>query len=350
MNKKVCLISDIHFGVNKNSEMFLNSSIDFFENQLVPYLKNEHITDIFILGDVYDNRNSINVRISDEVYNVFGNILGDFNIIILIGNHDIYYKTSNDVHSLKSLDLFPNVEVIDSITEKTIFGVKTLFCPWVVDYNDQSLYDTLDSSEAEVLFGHFDIIGFALNKTRVSTEGLNAEIFSNFTKVFSGHYHTPSAKQFGGTEIVYIGSPYQMTRNDEGERKGVVILDLKTLNYERYVNNTSIKFISCEYPELPTPEDVVGNIVDAKINIHKKDIIGNVIDKYIKKIEDMKPIDSVNVVMNVISDEVADFNDAVHGRMTSIPDLIELYINNDSDIDNKDEILEEIMNIYEEVS
>jgi DNA repair exonuclease SbcCD nuclease subunit len=214
MTKKVCLVSDIHFGVNKNSELFLNSSIDYFRDQLVPYLQKENITHILVLGDVFDNRNSINVRISDKVRMVFGEIFGEFEITILIGNHDTYYKTSNDVHSLKFLDLLPNVEVIDQVCYKEILGVNTMFCPWVFDYNDPVLQEMFDTSEVDVLFGHFDIVGFALNRTRVSTEGLQPESFSNFKKVFSGHYHTPSSKRIGKTEIAYIGSPYQMTRND----------------------------------------------------------------------------------------------------------------------------------------
>ena len=350
MNKKVCLVSDIHFGVNKNSELFLNSSIRFFRDQLVPYLEKEEITHILVLGDVFDNRNSINVRISDEVHRVFGEILGDFDVTILIGNHDIYYKTSNNVHSLKFLDLLPNVEVIDQLCYKEIFGIKTMFCPWIFDYNDPHIAEMFETTESDVLFGHFDIIGFALNRTRVSTEGLQPESFSKFKKVFSGHYHTPSSKRIGKTEIAYIGSPYQMTRNDRNEPKGVIILNLETLRYKRVLNETSIEFFEVEYPEIPNKEDVEGNIVDAVITIDKKDIIGNVIDKYVEKIEKMNPVEKVNVVMNVISENSSDFDELKHGKMNSIPDLIELYINNDNEIDNKEIVLNTIMEIYEEVN
>lgn len=349
MNKKLCLISDMHFGVNKNSELFLNNSVDFCKNELVPYLKKEHITHIVVLGDVFDNRNTINVKIIDEVHNVFGNILAEFDVTILIGNHDIYYKTTIDVHSLKSLDLLPNVEIIDKITHKDIFGITTLFCPWIVDYNDEEFNNVLETSESDVLFGHFDIVGFALNRTRISTEGVDSDIFTNFKKVFSGHYHTPSSKRIGSTEISYIGSPYQMNRNDMDEPKGIIILNLETLRYKRVVTKSCIEFKSIEYPEIPLKEDIEGNIVDAIITIDKHDIVGNMIDKYIDKIESMNPIEKVNVIMNVISDNSVDFDSMIHGKMTSIPDLIELYINNDDDIKDKEEVLVEIMKIYEEV-
>lgn len=349
MNSKVAMVSDIHFGVNKNSELFLNSSIRFFTEEFVPYLRAENISTILILGDVFDNRNNINVKVNDEVYNLFINVLNEFKIYILIGNHDIYYKTSNEVHSLKLLNHLENVEVIDKVCHIELFGVNTMFCPWVFDYHDQELIKTFEESTADVLFGHFDIVGFALNSTRVSLEGLNSEVFHGFKKVFSGHYHTPSSKKFGKTEIVYIGSPYQMTRNDKNETKGFIVLNLDSLRYKRVANTVSTKFIEVEYPEIPDEKDIAGNIVDALISIHKKDMTGNIIDKYVEKIEKMGPAEKVNVVLNVISENTSDF-DNIKNKITSIKDLIELYINNDKDIENKDEILKIIMNIYDEVT
>jgi DNA repair exonuclease SbcCD nuclease subunit len=349
MSKRVAIVSDIHFGVNKNSELFLNSTIRFFTEEFVPYLKAEGIDTILILGDVFDNRNNIHVKINDEVYNLFINVLNEFKIYILIGNHDIYYKTSNDVHSLKLLNHLENVTVVDKICNIELFGVNTMFCPWVFDYEDPNLIEMLENPNADVLFGHFDIVGFALNSTRVSMEGLNSEIFSGFKKVFSGHYHTPSSKKLGKTEIVYIGSPYQMTRNDKNETKGFIVLNLETLRYKRVANTVSTKFIEVEYPEIPEPEVVAGNIVDALITINKKDLTGNIIDKYVEKLEKMNPAEKINVVLNVINDHLSDF-ETVKNKITSVKDLIELYINNDKEIDDKDQLLKIIMDIYDEVA
>lgn len=348
MSSKVAIVTDIHFGVNKNSEIFLNSSIKFFKEQFVPYLEKEKIKKILILGDVFDNRNNINVRISDEVYNLFINTLNKFDITILIGNHDIYYKTSNEIHSLKLLNHLNNVEVIDTICHKEIFGVNALFCPWIVNYNDPNIIKMFDESDAEILFGHFDIIGFYLNNSRISTEGLESEVFLKFKKVFSGHYHTPSSKFIGKTEIIYVGSPYQMTRNDMRDIKGFIVLDMATFKYKRIPNDVSLKFISIDYPEIPEREEIEGNIVDVNISIDKKDIVGNIIDKYIEKIEKCNPSEKVNVNLNVINTSNSDFEDMKH-KITSIKDLIELYINNDNSIDNKDEVLNLTMEIYDEV-
>jgi len=345
---KIILLSDIHFGVNKNSEIFLNSSLEFFIEQLRPYMYKNKIYDMYILGDVYENRTNINVHISDEVYKLFNTEFKDFNITILIGNHDIYYKTTNDVHSLKLLNHLDNVNIIDTIETINIKGTDVMFCPWVVDYNDISIHDEFEKTSADVLFGHFDIIGFNLNKTNISSVGLQAEDFSNFKKVFSGHYHTPSSKRIGSTEIIYCGSPYQTNRNDIDEAKGFIVLNLDTLRYKRVENDVSIKFIEIEYPEIPDEELIKGNIVDAIITIEKSEIKGNLIDKYLETIEKMKPLE-LNPSLNIIVNEHSDL-DIEANNINSVKDLFETYINNTDDINDKEDILNLINDIHDEVS
>ncbi len=346
MNKTV-LISDIHFGVNKNSEIFLESSLLFFKKQLLPYMNDNNITRLFILGDVYENRTAINVHVSNEVHKLFAVDFANIEIIILIGNHDIYYKTTNEVHSLKTLNLLDNVRIVDEIETININGVDILWCPWVVDYSDTSIISEFEKSPAKLLFGHFDIVGFNLNKTRISSIGLHPEDFTKFKKVFSGHYHTPSSKRIGSTEIIYCGSPYQTNRNDLGEDKGFIVLNLDTLRYKRISNNVSIKYIEVEYPEIPDAEVVEGNIVDAIITIEKEEAQGDVIDKYLESIEKLKPLE-LNPSLNIIIHEHSDF-DITANNINSVKDLFETYINNTDAIDNKEDILYLINDIHDSV-
>ena len=71
MNNKVCLITDLHFGVRKNSEVYFDSQKNFLTNQLIPYLKENDITKIFFLGDIFDNRNNINTKVQNDVFHLF---------------------------------------------------------------------------------------------------------------------------------------------------------------------------------------------------------------------------------------------------------------------------------------
>ena len=351
-NKKVAIISDIHFGVNKNSELFLNSSLKFFKTQFVPYLIENDINVILVLGDVFDSRSSINVKTNNEVWTLFSEVLKGFNVKILVGNHDIYYKTTIDVNSLKGLNELKDVDVIKSITHMDILGINCLMCPWIVDYDDKEFHDALNNSNADVLFGHFDIVGFTLNSSKVSDVGVKSDVFSNFKKVFSGHYHTPSSKKIGRTEIVYIGSPYQIDRNDMNDDKGFIILNLETLRYKRVINTTSLKFITVEYPDLPKDFEVNGNIVDAHITVTKNQLKNNLIDEYLSNLESMHPAEKINPIFTVVSDDQVDMGSSIDNGIHSIPDLLELYINNDDSIDDneKTEIFNITMAIHDGVS
>ena len=62
---KVALISDLHFGIKKSDLKFQKSQLAFFEKQLVEELKMRDIKDIFVLGDVFDTRQAVNVQTSN---------------------------------------------------------------------------------------------------------------------------------------------------------------------------------------------------------------------------------------------------------------------------------------------
>ena len=64
---KVALLADLHFGVKRGDQIWMNSQVRFFKNQLVPELKKQNIKDIWILGDVFDTRESVNVNVISTV-------------------------------------------------------------------------------------------------------------------------------------------------------------------------------------------------------------------------------------------------------------------------------------------
>ena len=57
---KIAVISDLHFAIKKSDKTFLQSQLRFFEEQLVPELKSRNIKNLFVLGDVFDTRQSSN--------------------------------------------------------------------------------------------------------------------------------------------------------------------------------------------------------------------------------------------------------------------------------------------------
>jgi hypothetical protein len=95
--------------------------------------------------------------------------------------------------------------------------------------------------------GHLELQGFRVNKHLVMEEhGLEANLFSNFTKVFSGHYHTRSDN---GT-VFYLGNPYEMYWTDVNDTRGFHIFDTETLEHTP-INNPYKLFYNIYYEDTP---------------------------------------------------------------------------------------------------
>ena len=131
---RVALLADLHIGIKKGDQTFFDSQYRFFKEQLVPELNKAWVKDIWILGDVFDTRPTITIQTINRVIDLFKNVLMDFNIRIIVGNHDMFYNTDLGVNSLKILSLLPNVTVYEDAVTETIDGRTIRFQPWITDY------------------------------------------------------------------------------------------------------------------------------------------------------------------------------------------------------------------------
>lgn len=340
---KVAIITDLHFGIKKANDLFLESQLSFYRNQFEPYLKKNGIKEIFVLGDIFDNRVSINIKIKNAVLALFGDLLKEYKIYMLIGNHDCFYTNSIETNSIKFLDMLKNVYLIDKNSIVELYNKKILLAPWIV--NDKAFISEINNIQEriDVCMGHFAINGFYLNKFKIEESGMSNDSFTKFKKVFSGHFHTRSTKIYNDTEMIYIGSPYQLTRSDCNEERGFCILDMDTFDYEFIDNEHSLKYITLNYPEKFTKKMIEGNIIDVNVKF-EKGIDDVKLQTYIKTIENFKPIvPPVIIPVNsfVGPDSVGDF------EVKSASDLMKEYIEA-LDIDNKDEIYLTLEKLYEE--
>jgi DNA repair exonuclease SbcCD nuclease subunit len=345
---KICLISDIHWGVHKSSKVFYSSQERYFTKELIPYLVENNIKDLYILGDMWDNRESTNNKVQNIVYHIF-ELLDehDIKVTMLIGNHDTQYKTNIDFHSLKYLSLFPNVTIIDRITETEIDGLSVTMFPWQTD----DLFTT-KTYNGDIAFGHFDIAGCLLNKSTIQEAGISQQwFFKNFNKTFSGHYHTQSEySDAAGNEIIYLGAPYHLNRNDINSNRGVVILDTDTLEFERVYSKTPLKYISAIYPKPIEDIDIPNNIIDIHVNVTDK-FDSKELNEYIYAIEnnaDGLPV-NVNVVPHYenISLDHDDIDQEKLNKVKSIPDMVKLKLEEmDISDDMRKEVDEYVNKIY----
>ena len=56
---KVAIITDQHFGARKNSKLFHNYFLKFYNDIFFPYLEKHGITTVVDMGDTFDSRKGI---------------------------------------------------------------------------------------------------------------------------------------------------------------------------------------------------------------------------------------------------------------------------------------------------
>ena len=285
------MIADIHIGIKKADPIFMESQLRFFREQFVPELTEQGIKTIWVLGDVFDTRQQINTLVINKVIELFRDTLKDFDINIIVGNHDMYLTTDTGINSLKILDLLPNITVYEHQESLTIDGKKILVQPWVVDYAQENLI----IGKYDYCFCHADIIGFDQGGGRLSESGLVAkEILKHVDAVYSGHYHNGVHRQFEkGKSITYLGAPYQLTRIDRGGTRGYHILDIATGERTMVENKVSMKFTRHVYPDVNL-EVIPGNVVDLDIPAEYNDQTKK-ISVLVTKLERLKPAYPVNI-------------------------------------------------------
>lgn len=229
---KICLISDTHFGHKNDSLLFHTAFVKFYDDIFFPELKKRSIKTIVHLGDLFDRRKYINFHILYRTRIDFLQKLvdGGYDTHILIGNHDTYFRDSNDVNSVTELIhmRYPKFHIYENTEEVVFDDRRILFVPWLNPNNMSAGMDHIDETKAEVAFGHLEIAGYHMSQTQVCEHGMDASIFKKFKLVLSGHFHHPNMT----ANIRYLGSPYEMTFADLNDPRGFYIFDTDTLALE----------------------------------------------------------------------------------------------------------------------
>lgn len=340
---KVALLTDTHLGFRKGSEIFLNSQMKFFREQFIPELKAAGIDTILHLGDFFDNRVHINSKVLNQVIELIGTDLKDFQIYILVGNHDSYFESTIEVNSVEPLSLFPHVHVIKNISQIELSGRKITAVPWIVKEED-AISQLEKLPQSDICIGHLELASFDMFKNKICEHGLSFQYFAEMFKItFSGHFHTRSVKEFGnGHKIVYMGNAYHLTRNDIGDDRGYCILDLDTLEYELVNNNVSLKYIRATYPAQLNESDVVGNNIDVYVDFQtasEEDV-----HNYVRRLEGFKP---AFLPIQIKSINTMTYNNVTDIEIGSITDLMNEYIQA-LPIENKEKMIKLLMSLYEE--
>lgn len=228
---KYALITDMHFGARNDSLLFLDYYEKFYSETFFPTLEKEKIANIIILGDTFDRRKYVNYQTLQRSKQMFFDVCRDRNIFIsmLVGNHDTYFKNTNEVNSINLLlNSYDNILVFDK--PETIGNM--CYIPWICADNYEASLNEINNTQAAYCFGHFEIDGFAMYRGLPSSEGLSRGLFRKFAYTFSGHYHHRSSAD----GIYYLGNPYELTWSDYNDPRGFHIFDTSSETLSFYSN------------------------------------------------------------------------------------------------------------------
>lgn len=256
---KIFLISDTHFGIHPvKQDRWLNMQTSWVENFLIPFLqKHAKPDDILVhLGDVYDNRSSINIKVLNSVVNIFTELGKILPVHVLIGNHDMWAMSDTEINSTVSIKHIPNVNLYTKPTVIQCGQKSVLMNPWT--HGKTAEMEVLQRYKADYLFTHSDLKGARtqIYPTRPHNRNiLELKDFKSFKRVYSGHIHI---NQTIGN-FTFVGSPYHLDRNDIGDKKGIYIFN-PDLEQEMFVENEG----SPQYKKFTIKEESDINRIDEK--------------------------------------------------------------------------------------
>jgi DNA repair exonuclease SbcCD nuclease subunit len=288
LNKsKVAIFSDLHLGVHLDSTTWHQVALNWCD-WFVEQLRAKNIRDILFLGDFYHHRSDISVA-TLHVAGLILDKLSDFNVVMIVGNHDAYYKDRSDINSLSILAGRKNLTVISETTTTTLFGKTVTFIPWGGEI--------ANLPKADAIFGHLEIESFKMNSFKTCDHGAKSlDLLTKAELVMSGHFHLRDERIYNEGKIVYVGNPFEMDFGDLGSTKGYYVLDFDDLSYEFFTNTISPIHKKISLTELSNTKSLTGADINEMVNgnfvkfVVDKKANGDAIDALIQKFSVYKPL------------------------------------------------------------
>ena len=353
---KIALITDTHFGARNDNLAFNEYFYKFWEEEFFHYLDKHNIKTVIHFGDLMDRRKFLSYKIAKDLRERFIEqfVHRGITLHIMAGNHDTYYKNTNEVNSLYELigepgkEKYPNIHCYDSPCTEEFDGTGIHFMPWICTDNYERSMRSVEMTYAQVCMGHFEINGFEMHQGHFSENGYEKNFLNKFDTVFSGHFH----KKSDDGHIYYLGNTYQMTWSDDGCPKGFHIFDTSTRELERIVNPHTI-FEKVYYDDTTTDYSEF-NVLTLKdkfvkiIVVNKKDFYK--FDRFLDKVLSESGAHEVKIVEDFSELDAENVDDAIVENAEDNMTLIERYIAElDVDLD-KSRLTNMMKSLYVEAS
>ena len=348
---KIALITDTHWGVRNDNVSFHDNSKKFLDDVFYPTLVSNGINHVIHLGDIVDRRKYINFLTAKRMRDDFLSPLENMRITldIIAGNHDVYYKNTNEVNALKELidGRYYNINIYTEATTVTQEdGTPILYVPWINDQNRAATLKEIHDTKSQIVLGHLELEGFQMYRGSMASHGDSPDLFGRFDVVCSGHYHHKSS----AGNIHYLGSHCQFTWSDHGDDRGFHILDTETKELE-FVANPYEMFAKLWYDDVTNgkePESYeLSNLKDKFVKVivsNKSDLYR--FDKFIERIEQQGVID-LQVVEDHLNLNLEGDEDIVNEAESTV-EIFKKYIDQIDVGINKKKLENTIVSLYNE--
>jgi len=350
---KIALVTDTHFGARNDNTAFADYFGKFYTDIFFPYLKENNIDTIIHLGDIVDRRKYINYQTQAHMQKAFIDpvIENNYTMHVIIGNHDTYYKNTNEINSMQQLygtTGYEKIKWYDNNPAVINFdGCDIMLLPWLCSNNIEPFMKEVDKTTAQVLFGHLELKGFEMYRGAINDHGFDSSLFNKFDIVCSGHFHHKSTVG----NINYLGSPYEITWSDFDDPRGFHIFDTDSRAIE-FVKNPYTMFNKIFYDdENQTMEYVVNQNYERLANSYVKVIIKNKtnpywFDMFMEKLEKVNPI-HIQVVEDHLNLDLESDDDIVSEAEDTMT-ILHKYIDNLEVNVNKTQLETTIKDLYSE--
>ncbi|WP_419663848.1 uncharacterized protein Dvar_40770 [Desulfosarcina variabilis str. Montpellier] len=239
-------------------------------------------------GDTFQVKNSAHVI----AFNEFSGILHrrskvanpDQFDIINIGNHDMATHDGSR-HALESLSYLPGIFIPHGASVSFAHwgeGIMFAIIPYPMEhgrFSEDKFRGMLKRAIEEVenakpytaiLLGH--LYTHELMKKHLDRGGdfSGKELMKHFDLVLLGHHHVhdvilgPTDKHGRTKKVVSIGSPIQLRADERGDKKGYIIVNTETLDFE-FIPIESPEFHYFEGEKTIVPEKITGDFVSVKV-------------------------------------------------------------------------------------
>ena len=337
---KLAILNDTHCGIRNSSDIFMQYQESFYNDIFFPYLLENNITQILHLGDYYDNRKTVNFKALHHNRKIFLEKLREYGITmdIILGNHDCYFKNTNDLNSLKELlgHYMNEVNIIEEPRIMDYDGCKIGLVPWINPENEKEYLKFIKNCKAEIIGAHLELTGFEMDRGLECRDGMSPTHFDKFEMVLTGHFHAKSTRG----NIYYLGSQMEFYWNDCHDKKYFHIFETDTRELTPILNPLTIHqkiYYDCDKIDVLQDLSYIDNKFVKLIVVNKGDPL--IFERFVDRVQ-MRSIHQLKIVENF-----REFlGDSVNGdiKIDDTTELVHKYIDMvDTDLD-KNRIKSEI--------